>query len=227
VKTVAFTDTQLRTHYRSALLIEIQAGEGSSTFFRYTNWTTNLTIDVGAGPVLFTREAFVLINMVSSVDESQSSASSFEDQEHLIKGIALTGNFTAWPITVWEVRWDMNGGYQGVEEVISGLCNGVDFAEDGETARAEIGILASRLPEQGPAPRQVYARTCRFRYKGPQCQATSSLPTCGRTLGDCIARNNQPRYGGFPFAPKPRARFVWGSYQEVINARDVSWGYGG
>ena len=49
--------------------------------------------------------------------------------------------------------------------------------------------------------RRMYSNYCPFVYKGPDCQSTSSLATCGKTLADCKARFSADlRFGGFPTA---------------------------
>lgn len=50
--------------------------------------------------------------------------------------------------------------------------------------------------------RRMYSNYCPFVYKGPDCQNTSSYPTCGKTLAQCKQRfgNAHLRFGGFPTA---------------------------
>lgn len=43
---------------------------------------------------------------------------------------------------------------------------------------------------------------CPFKYKGIKCAATSSEPTCSHTYGDCKARGNAKRFGGFTGIPQ-------------------------
>jgi phage-related protein len=53
-----------------------------------------------------------------------------------------------------------------------------------------------RIPE-----RRFLKNFCPFPYKGPECRATSSLPTCDKSLKECQARNNALRFGGEPGIP--------------------------
>lgn len=57
---------------------------------------------------------------------------------------------------------------------------------------------------------QVIKNHCRYEYKGAdgRCGATSSLPSCGKTLVDCRERNNSNRFGGFPSAGLRGFQFV-------------------
>jgi phage-related protein len=54
--------------------------------------------------------------------------------------------------------------------------------------------LNKRFPEK-----TVLKDFCTYEvYKGPECGATSELPTCNRTLAECRLRNNSARFGGEP-----------------------------
>lgn len=53
--------------------------------------------------------------------------------------------------------------------------------------------------------RRMYSNYCPFIYQGPDCQNTSTLPTCGKTLAQCRERfaasgQGDLRFGGFPTA---------------------------
>lgn len=53
--------------------------------------------------------------------------------------------------------------------------------------------------------RRMYSNYCPFIYQGPDCQNTSSLPSCGKTLAQCRERfeasgQGDLRFGGFPTA---------------------------
>jgi lambda family phage minor tail protein L len=56
--------------------------------------------------------------------------------------------------------------------------------------------LLRRVPE-----RRFLKNWCPFQYKGPECLATSGLPTCDRSLKACQERNNGERFGGEPGIP--------------------------
>ncbi|MDR1977215.1 MAG: DUF1833 family protein [Synergistaceae bacterium] len=56
--------------------------------------------------------------------------------------------------------------------------------------------LSRRVPE-----RRFLKNFCPFRYKGPECRATSSLTTCDKSLNACQARGNAERFGGEPAIP--------------------------
>jgi phage-related protein len=46
--------------------------------------------------------------------------------------------------------------------------------------------------------RRVSKDWCQYRYKDPECAATSPLTTCAKTLKECRERNNSVRFGGTP-----------------------------
>ena len=54
--------------------------------------------------------------------------------------------------------------------------------------------------------RRMYSNYCPFIYQGPDCQNTSSFPSCGKTLAQCkerfaaIGEESHLRFGGFPTA---------------------------
>lgn len=62
---------------------------------------------------------------------------------------------------------------------------------------AEITLGASNpLRRRFPLHRYIAAH-CNWQYKSAECAYSGSLPTCKRTLDDCVAHGNAPRYGGF------------------------------
>lgn len=59
--------------------------------------------------------------------------------------------------------------------------------------------LGAPNPLRSTFPKYRYlAGHCRWTYKSAECNAGSSLTTCGRTLDDCRARANSTRFGGEP-----------------------------
>ena len=50
--------------------------------------------------------------------------------------------------------------------------------------------------------RRFLKNFCPFQYKGPECKATSALPTCDKSLSACQERNNARRFGGEPAIPQ-------------------------
>jgi lambda family phage minor tail protein L len=56
--------------------------------------------------------------------------------------------------------------------------------------------LFRRVPE-----RRFLKNFCPFQYKGMECKASSSLPTCDKILKACRARGNAVRFGGEPAIP--------------------------
>ena len=50
--------------------------------------------------------------------------------------------------------------------------------------------------------RRFLKNFCPFQYKGAECKATSTYPTCNKSLADCRERNNQERFGGEPAIPQ-------------------------
>lgn len=222
MKPVGIPDVNLQARLiRRCHLVEIQAGPGSSTFYRFTdNNTGSVAVIIETVLRTFVRQFFTLSNIVTTNDEEQNTEIIFTDINQVIKAIAYSSDMRDWPVRIWECYFDpTNDAIVGTEELISGFADGLVLSEAGEESRATLAVLSSRLPEQGTGPRQEYGGNCRFRYKDEQCAATSLLPDCARTLPACIERNNQPRYGGFPYAPSPGMKFTWGPNPQVVNAR--------
>lgn len=68
------------------------------------------------------------------------------------------------------------------------------------TAKAVTFSLSAPRPHARTyPPNKILQNQCRFKYKHAdgECGATSSLPTCNKTLADCKARGNSSRFGGF------------------------------
>jgi len=52
------------------------------------------------------------------------------------------------------------------------------------------------LSQKHPIDKYI-ALYCRFKYKGPQCKYSGSLPSCRKTYDDCQTHENESRFGGF------------------------------
>ena len=71
------------------------------------------------------------------------------------------------------------------------------------TEKAVRFTLGNAYPTRARRPWDRYMKNnCPFKYKGVRCGATSKLPSCNHTLGDCRKRNNSKRFGGFPGIPQ-------------------------
>ena len=72
------------------------------------------------------------------------------------------------------------------------------FSADWVTFTASGAVnLTRRVPE-----RRYLKNFCPFKYKGPECKASSSLATCNKSLMDCRKRDNAKRFGGEPAIPE-------------------------
>jgi hypothetical protein len=223
MKPVAIPDANLTARVvRRCHLIEIQAGVGSSTFFRYTdNNPGSVVVTIDAVLRTFTRYHFVPSNIVTTNEGQQNCEVTFMDAAQLAKAIGLNFEMRNWPVTLWEHWFDAAGASVGTEVLISGVCDGLLFQEAGQTSRATLGIIAGDRTDQAEGPRQEASIGCQFQYKDDQCAAVSLLPTCGYTVPQCIERNNLDRYGGFPYGPTPGTKLTWGPHIQVVRGRDM------
>lgn len=71
----------------------------------------------------------------------------------------------------------------------------VDFKANNKLATFTLGTT-SLFNKQYP-PRKMYANFCSFKFKDSRCGYVGAITTCNKTLSDCRARNNSPRFGGF------------------------------
>ena len=71
----------------------------------------------------------------------------------------------------------------------------VDFKANNKLSTFTLGTT-SLFNKQYP-PRKMYANFCSFKFKDTRCGYVGAITTCNKTLSDCRARNNSPRFGGF------------------------------
>jgi phage-related protein len=71
------------------------------------------------------------------------------------------------------------------------------YNQEWVTFNLSCGVnMFNRIPE-----RRFLKNFCPFRYKGPECQAASSITTCDKSLKACKDRGNSVRFGGEPGIP--------------------------
>lgn len=71
--------------------------------------------------------------------------------------------------------------------------------------------LAFPLTKRFPV-RRILKDYCEFQYKGVECDCSSSLPDCPKTLYGCFVRGNQHRFGGEP------SMVIGGIYSEPVGS---------
>lgn len=82
--------------------------------------------------------------------------------------------------------------------LLKGLVVGSEMDEN----EVRLSIVSDAYTGEHVAGQRLITRACQWKYKGAQCGATSSLPTCNKLYDDpggCSGRNNQHRFGGFIF----------------------------
>jgi hypothetical protein len=63
-------------------------------------------------------------------------------------------------------------------------------------------VLGIRNPLLDVFPSCLYNRKiCRFKFKDSDCGYSGGETTCNKTMTDCLARNNESNFGGFPAIP--------------------------
>jgi hypothetical protein len=212
-----------------AHLIEIQAGVGSATFYRFTDYTANVSATIGAVPVTFNQQACFLSAISSSAEDVQAAQVAFFDANQIIKGIALTQNLRYWPANIWVGYMPAQATPGAVQEplyvdelIIGGFCDGLELNEEGPNSRAVLGIISGGTQEQETGPKKSYSRNgCQHRYKDEMCAAVSPLPDCPRTMEACIERNNLARFGAQPYAPVAGSKFLWGPFHETVRGKPI------
>ncbi len=79
----------------------------------------------------------------------------------------------------------------------------------GATSEAITFSLGPPNPFKSRFPQgRFIANHCNFEYKSVECAAVSAFATCNRTLTDCEARENGPRFGGYPGLDKIGIKLV-------------------
>lgn len=110
------------------------------------------------------------------------------------------------PIQVYFVEFDENDHQtlMGKQRIYDGQ---IDAWET--VARLHVSVLPYRNPDAKMMPPWVMGPYCPLVYKGLLCKYAGALPTCGRTLQDCIDHANEINFAGMPWIPKPGDIQTW------------------
>lgn len=220
MKTMTVTDAELRARrVKKREAIELQAGVGSGTVYRFTNHLTAFDA-VGVMDALgheFVPIPFVVGMIGANNQGTEATDITFEDIGAVIKAIGYTSTMNNWPVNIYEVWFDAAGAVLYTEPLlIDGRVDGLNADVQGLNDQATVGVLGSPLDEQVTSPQQEYSGSCRHRYKDEMCAYSGGLPACLRTLEDCAAHENLPRFGGFPYGPVAGGKFMYGPFAESL-----------
>lgn len=158
MKDVGIPDAQLNARkIRRCHLVEIQAGEGSATFYRFTdNNTSNVTVTIDSVQRTFTRQFFVIGQITQSIEGEESTEVTFLDINDTIRGIVHNYVVRRWPASIWECWFDDAGAIVGTEPLIIGTVDGADMPEE-ESQRAIIGFVGMPFDLDSPGPSILYS----------------------------------------------------------------------
>jgi hypothetical protein len=187
--------------YKAVHLLIIETGlHGSETYC----WT-DAPFSITYGGNEYQQQWFSVGDTVIDDAGNQAVQLVFPDVGQIVRGLLYNEDWSYRPATLREVWLDANR--VAIEAFIV-----ADGRADGGTANFEdasepvtISIVPDSDAEGAPGPAQSHESSCRYvrQYKGLQCGYAGLLPTCAGTFTDCAAHSNTPRFGGFPYAPKP------------------------
>lgn len=209
--------------FASVILVEFERrtaigmGTYSSVFYRYTNAVQQITYNGAAGSdrpavgAVFTRLPFIMAAITMDGSMGASTEITFDDQQDVIKTLAIAYDWLDWKARVWEMGVDAVFVMTWIKLKIGGRPDSVDWDVADQKNDVVVSILHDAAYLQQDGPREDYSPTCRFRFKSSRCGYVGVAATCDRSLTNCTALANQQRFGGFPNAPTPGSKLFLGS----------------
>jgi hypothetical protein len=191
-------------------------GTFTSTFYRYTNAVKDLTYNGSAGAdrpavgAVFIRLPFTHGVLVEEPQGGGSVEFEFDDQEDVIKALALTYDMLDWKVRLWQVGLDAALVITWIDLKIAGRAEGTEWDLDANRDIAMVSVSKDYVDTQILGPKEDYGPNCRFRFKSARCGYSGAFTTCNRTRTQCLERGNQIRFGGFRHSPNPEERIWWG-----------------
>lgn len=218
--------------YSSFTLVELErrvatgSGTYTSTFYRFTNATQNITYSGAAGTdrpavgAVFISRSFPNPAVVSDGQLGNVSQLVFDDFDDVFKVLAVQFDMLDWQVRIWEAGVNASFGITWLKLKVRGRTE--DKSWDVQNSDVfSLDVASNGAVADTAAPREQYGPTCRFvrQFKRERCGATSAAAlaasTCDGQLGTCIGFSNQTRYGGFPDAPAAGTIIgIWGGTME-------------